>query len=101
MSLVPCKYYVNLNVMVLPWPILISIYESDGSVAITHGGIEMGQGINTKVAQVVAGALGLSSASDVSVKPSDGLTSANACVTGGSMSSEMVCHVSLIDYNNI
>ena len=100
MSLVPCKYFVNLNVMLLPWPILISIYENDGSVAVTHGGIEMGQGINTKVAQVVASGLGLPSANNVSVKPSDGLTSANGCVTGGSMSSEMVCQVSCMIVNN-
>ena len=96
MSLVPCKYYVNLHAIVLPFPILISIYENDGSVAITHAGIEMGQGINTKVAQVVASTLGLSSTSEVSVKPSDSLTSANGCVTGGSMGSEMVCLVSVI-----
>ena len=94
--MVPCKYYVNLNAALLPWPILISIYENDGSVAVTHGGIEMGQGINTKVAQVVASTLELSSASEVCVKPSDGLTSANACVTGGSMASELVCQVYLI-----
>ena len=94
MSLVPCKYYVNLNAMNLPWPILISIYENDGSVALTHGGIEMGQGMNTKVAQVVARTLGLPTATMVTVKPADALTSANACVTGGSMGSEMVCTVS-------
>lgn len=45
-ALVPMKYpfmyYGHFNV-------LVSIYAHDGTVAISHGGIECGQGINTKV----------------------------------------------------
>ena len=73
---------------------MISIYENDGSIAVTHGGIEMGQGMNTKVAQVVASSLGLPNVDLISVKPLDTVSSANGNLTGGSMGSELFCNVS-------
>ena len=79
-----------------PCTVLVSIYENDGSVALTHGGIEMGQGMNTKVAQVVASTLGLPSVDLISVKQVDTVTCANSNLTGGSMGSELYCNVSYI-----
>ncbi|XP_052893269.1 xanthine dehydrogenase/oxidase-like isoform X2 [Anopheles moucheti] len=68
---------------------LVSIYHTDGSVVITHGGIEMGQGMNTKVAQVAAYVLGIPM-EKISIKPSANMTSPNSICTGGSMTSETV-----------
>lgn len=46
LSIVPMAYPLEIFGN---WPVFVSIYVGDGSVAISHGGVEMGQGINTKV----------------------------------------------------
>lgn len=70
----------------------VAIYNYDGSVAVTHSGVECGQGINTKVAQVAAFTLGIPLES-ISIKPNSNVTSANSIVTGSSSTSEMSCFV--------
>ena len=68
----------------------ISVYHDDGSVAVSHGGIEMGQGINTKVAQIVAKELGVP-LDIIRVKPTNNVSNPNAFFTAGSMGSEGNC----------
>ncbi|XP_073848046.1 uncharacterized protein [Musca autumnalis] len=72
------------------FPATVAIYHGDGTVVITHGGIEMGQGMNTKIAQVAAHILGIP-LELIRVEGSNTINGANAMVTGGSIGSEVVC----------
>ena len=59
LALTPVKFGIAFNVNHLNQAgALVHVYV-DGSVLVNHGGTEMGQGVNTKVAQVVAHELGL------------------------------------------
>ncbi len=51
-SLVPTKYGIAFGVRFLnQGGALLHVY-TDGSVLLTHGGMEMGQGLHTKMVQV-------------------------------------------------
>ncbi|KAG1683136.1 Xanthine dehydrogenase [Nymphon striatum] len=69
----------------------ISIYASDGTVAISHGGIEMGQGINTKAAQVCAYEFGIP-LSMIRIKATSSIINPNQTLTGGSIGSDLVAY---------
>jgi xanthine dehydrogenase large subunit len=88
LALTPLKFGIAFNVTHLNQAgALVHVYV-DGSVLVNHGGTEMGQGINTKVMQVVAHELGLdmehvrATATDTS-KVSN--TSATAASTGADL----------------
>ncbi len=88
LALTPVKFGISFNVTHFNQAgALVHIY-TDGSVLVNHGGTEMGQGLNTKVAQVVAHELGLAlaqvrcSATDTSKVAN---TSATAASTGADL----------------
>jgi xanthine dehydrogenase large subunit len=66
---------------------LVHVY-TDGSVLLNHGGTEMGQGLFTKVAQVVAEELGIDLAK-VRVSASDTSKVPNASATAASSGSDL------------
>ncbi|RTL20351.1 MAG: xanthine dehydrogenase molybdopterin binding subunit [Burkholderiales bacterium] len=88
LAFTPVKFGISFNVVHLNQAgALVHVY-TDGSVLVNHGGTEMGQGLNTKVAQVVAHELGLPfdavrcSATDTSKVAN---TSATAASTGSDL----------------
>ena len=88
LALTPVKFGISFNMVHYNQAgALVHIY-TDGSVLVNHGGTEMGQGLNTKVAQVVATELGISlhhvrcTATDTSKVPN---TSATAASTGSDL----------------
>jgi xanthine dehydrogenase large subunit len=87
-ALTPVKFGISFNVRHYNQAgALVHVY-NDGSVLVNHGGTEMGQGLNTKVAQVVAHELGLGfdrvrvTATDTAKVPN---TSATAASTGSDL----------------
>jgi len=88
LALTPVKFGISFNLAHLNQAgALVHVY-LDGSILVNHGGTEMGQGLNTKVAQVVAHELGVplhrvrSSATDTSKVAN---TSATAASTGSDL----------------
>jgi xanthine dehydrogenase/oxidase len=57
-SMIPIKYGSGYNAVFLEQAgSLVEVYDQDGSVLVRHGGVEIGQGLMTKVAQIAALAL--------------------------------------------
>ena len=83
-ALTPVKFGISFTATLFNQAgALVHVY-TDGSVQVNHGGTEMGQGLNTKVAAMVADELGvpfervLSTASDTSKVPNASATAASA-----------------------
>ncbi len=84
LALTPVKFGISFTATLFNQAgALVHVY-LDGSVQVNHGGTEMGQGLNTKVAQIVADELGvpfhrvLATASDTSKIPNASATAASA-----------------------
>ncbi len=96
-ALTPVKFGISFNASHLNQAgALVNIY-SDGSVIVNHGGTEMGQGLFTKVAQVVAEELGIDiarvrvSATDTSKVPNTSATAASSGSDLNGMAAKAAC----------
>lgn len=88
LALVPVKFGISFTATHLNQAgALVHVY-TDGSVLVNHGGTEMGQGLNTKVAQVVAEELGLD-ISHVRVSAADTSKVSNTSATAASSGTDL------------
>jgi xanthine dehydrogenase large subunit len=88
LALTPVKFGIAFNVSHLNQAgALVHVYV-DGSVLVNHGGTEMGQGVNTKVMQVVAHELGVDMA-HVRITATDTSKVANTSATAASTGADL------------
>jgi xanthine dehydrogenase large subunit len=88
LALTPVKFGISFNVNHFNQAgALVHVY-NDGSVLVNHGGTEMGQGLNTKVAMVVAHELGIP-LERVRVTATDTEKVANTSATAASTGSDL------------
>ena len=88
LALTPVKFGISFTATLFNQAgALVHVY-TDGSVQVNHGGTEMGQGLHTKIAQIVADELGIPF-SRVLATASDTSKVANASATAASAGTDL------------
>ena len=99
LSLVAVKFGISFTLTFLNQAgALVHVYQ-DGSIHLNHGGTEMGQGLNQKVAQVAASVFGVDTsvvkitATDTGKVPNTSATAASSGSDLNGMAAEQACQV--------
>ena len=87
-ALVPLKFGISFTATHLNQGGALLVVYMDGSVSCNHGGTEMGQGLNTKMAQVCADGLGIS-VDKVRITATDSQKVPNASATSASSGADI------------
>ena len=98
-ALVPVKFGIAFTLTFLNQAgALVHVYQ-DGSIHLNHGGTEMGQGLNQKVAQVAASVFGVDAsvvkitATDTGKVPNTSATAASSGTDLNGMAAQAACEV--------
>jgi xanthine dehydrogenase/oxidase len=88
-SMIPIKYGISYtSIKANQSGAEILVFSNDGTVLVKHGGMEVGQGIHTKIARLAADALGIDIAS-IEIAGTDTYDVANAPSTGASTGTDL------------
>ncbi|KAJ1026109.1 hypothetical protein NDA18_003768 [Ustilago nuda] len=88
-SMIPTKFGISFTAIFLNQAYgVVHVYHHDGSVLFSHGGTEMGQGLHTKMAQVVATELDIP-VSMVHLTETNTAQASNTSATAASASSDL------------
>jgi xanthine dehydrogenase/oxidase len=88
LSMIPIKYGVSYTFVPMNQGSAYVMVYQDGSVVVHHGGVEMGQGLDTKIARITADFLGIDM-KQIMVERSDTTTIPNASSTGASTGADL------------
>ncbi|SNX84972.1 probable xanthine dehydrogenase [Melanopsichium pennsylvanicum] len=88
-AMIPTKFGISFTAIFLNQAYgVVHVYQHDGSVLFSHGGTEMGQGLHTKMAQVVATELDIP-VSMVHLTETNTTQASNTSATAASASSDL------------
>ena len=100
LAFVPVKFGISFSQTYLnQGAALLHVY-TDGSILVSHGGTEMGQGLDDKITNIVARAFGVST-ERVRVSPTDTSRVPNASPTAASASSDLNGHAAVDAVNQV
>ncbi|XP_054834578.1 aldehyde oxidase-like isoform X2 [Eublepharis macularius] len=87
-AIIPMKFPVGFGLRALGQAAALVHLHTDGSVLLTHGGVEMGQGLHTKMIQVASRELKMPM-SNIHFCETSTTTVPNACASVGSMGTDV------------
>lgn len=87
-AIVPVKFGISFTLTLLNQASSLVWLYTDGSVSVSHGGVEMGQGINSKIATIVSRGFGLT-LDKIRVESSNTKRTGNASPTAASTGSDL------------
>lgn len=97
---VPVKFGISFTTAFLNQGSALAWIYTDGTISLSHGGIEMGQELNTKVAQCFAQTLGVK-LERIKIESSNTKRIANASPTAASSGADINCNAAIIAANHL